>query len=98
MPQSTISKSSIRILKVIDENEPVTQTDISEELGLSFTAISRHFRKDYDYNFLNQIVQRTKDEGDDGREIELTIREGKREEAETLINALNIVEKYEDEE
>lgn len=89
-----ISKSSIEILGEINDNPGITLTEIHQNIDKSFTSVSRQFREDHGPAFLQEMIK--KEKGEDQREKNIWIEEGKEEEVETLVNALEIVRKYED--
>lgn len=93
--QGTIPVASLKILKAVSEEPGITQTRIGDELDLSFTAVSRHFRSTHDYGVLDRLL--VKENGSDGREKKVFVREGYEEEAETLIDAYDVLERLREE-
>lgn len=91
-----ISKSSIEILGEIRENPGITLTQIHQNIGKSFTSVSRQFRQDHGPRFLKEMIK--KEQGEDRREKKMRIEQGKEEEVDTLVNALEIIRKYEEHE
>ncbi|MFB6182840.1 MAG: winged helix-turn-helix transcriptional regulator [Candidatus Nanohaloarchaea archaeon] len=88
---TTISKTSMKILKQIKENPGITQAEIAENLEVSYTVVSRNFNSDYGTEYLRNMTE--KQRGEDGRRKEIYIKEDKQQQAETIIKALNIINK-----
>lgn len=97
MERGSVSKTSFRILKTLDANGKSSLTSVAENLDLSYPAVSRHLRGSHKYGFLDELIE-AKGNEDDKRYNDLFIDEAKREEVDTLLEAYNIIQKYEDSE
>lgn len=95
MKRDSISKTSLRILKNLDENGKSSLTAVAEDLDLSYPAVSRHLRGDNKYGFLDNLISAEGNE-EDQRYNDLFINEDKREEVDVLLDAFDIIQKYED--
>lgn len=95
--RATISITSLKILQKVVEDPGVTQSEISEELDISYAATSRYIRGEDNYGFLSELIERRNvepGEGSDGREKGLYISDGVNGDADRLVDALNIIEQY----
>lgn len=88
-----ISKSSLQILREVRDNPGITIMEITQNLGKSFTSISRQFRDGHGPEFLKQLI--VKETGTDRREKKMKIKNGKEDEVDTLVEALEIINSYE---
>ena len=93
MKRDSISKTSFRILRNLDENGKSSLTVVAEDLGLSYPAVSRHLRGDNKYGFLDELIV-TESNEDDQRYKDIFIDTDRQDEVDTLLEAFQIVEKY----
>lgn len=86
-PGNSIPLSHFKIVQEIYENPNQSMTELQRKVNINYVSLNKYLSDSLGSPFLKSIID--KHDGKDGRTVELSIKEGKQEKAELIIELFN---------